>query len=468
EIVVDNFAGGGGASKGISAGLGCHVDIAINHDPDAIDMHKVNHPETKHYCESVWDVDPIEACSGRPVGLAWFSPDCKHFSKAKGDKPVDQKIRGLAWVAIRWALKVPVRVMMLENVEEFMTWGPLVKVNGKSRPCPKRKGETFDAFVKVLTTGLSPYHPAWSEMCDAIGINDDVEAKKRLRRGLGYQVEHRMIKACDYGAGTSRERFFLIARNDNAKILWPETTHGEGKLDYITAADSVDWSIPVTSIFGRKKPLAPKTIERIIKGLEKYVFNNDNPFFVPEQAVVPFITECANGSSQRNMRIDEPLRTITAHPKGGSFALVTSHVIKFRNGNIGHGMDEPMHTISAGGNHLGEVRAFLISYYGTSSAQNISEPLNTITTKDRHGLVIVKINGEDYQVIDIGLRMFEPHELFKAQGFGDKYKISHDSNGKKLTKKNQVAKVGNSVSPVVAKALVRANLGESVSSAVAA
>ncbi|HAS6258256.1 DNA cytosine methyltransferase [Vibrio vulnificus] len=460
EIVVDNFAGGGGASTGIRLGLNRHVDIAINHDPEAIDMHKVNHPETKHYCESVWDVDPVEACAGRPVGLAWFSPDCKHFSKAKGDRPVDKKIRGLAWVAVKWALKVPVRVLMLENVEEFMTWGPVANINGKCRPCTERKGETFEAFVKALTTGLSPYHPAWKEMCDAIGIEDDVEAKRKLRHGLGYSLDYRLLKACDYGCGTSRERFFLVARNDGEDIQWPEPTHGEGKASYVTAADSVDWSIPVKSIFGRKRPLAPKTLERIAKGLEKFVINNDNPFFVPEQAQIPFVTECANSSNQRNMPIDEPLRTITAYPKGGSFALVTSHVIKLRNGNIGHGMDEPMHTISAGGNHLGEVRAFLISYYGTSGAQDITEPLNTITTKDRHGLVVVKINGEDYQIVDIGLRMFEPHELFKAQGFGDDYKISHNSEGKKLSKKNQVAKVGNSVPPLVAEALVRVNIGQ--------
>jgi DNA (cytosine-5)-methyltransferase 1 len=468
ELIVDNFAGGGGVSKGMEIGLARHVDIAINHDPDAIDMHRMNHPETKHYCESVWDVDPVEACNGRPVGMAWFSPDCKHFSKAKGNQPVDRNIRGLAWVALRWCLRVPVRVMMLENVEEFMTWGPVTLQDGKYRPCPERKGETFSAFILALTTGLSPNHPAWKEMCQTIGIEHDVQAKLRLKQGLGYNVEHRILRAHDYGAGTNRERFFLIARNDGAAIRWPEPTHGEGKLPYVTAADSVDWDIPVRSIFGRKKPLAEKTLARIAKGLEKYVINNDNPFLVPDHAVIPFITECANGSSQRNMAVDEPLRTITAQPKGGSFALVTSHVIKLRNGNIGHSMNEPMHTISAGGNHLGEVRAYLVSYYGTSGAQDISQPLNTITTKDRHALVLVKINGETYQIVDIGLRMFEPHELFKAQGFGEHYKISYSSEGKKRSKKDQVAKVGNSVPPIVAEALVRANLGQPISTSIAA
>ncbi|MBU2897718.1 DNA cytosine methyltransferase [Vibrio hepatarius] len=460
EIVVDNFAGGGGASIGIQLGLNRHVDIAINHDPAAIDMHKMNHPETKHYCESVWDVDPIEVCAGRPVGLAWFSPDCKHFSKAKGNRPVDKNIRGLAWVTIRWALLVPVRVLMLENVEEFKTWGPLTKMNGQYRPCPKRKGRTFKAFISALTTGLSPKHPDWLELCRAIGIEHNLQSKLKIFKGLGYDLAHRLIKANDFGAGTSRERFFMIARNDNQKIVWPLPSHGTHHTPYITAADSVDWAIPVTSIFGRRRLLASKTLERIAKGIEKYVINNENPFLVPEIAQVPFITECANSSSQRNILIDESLRTITSHAKAGNFALVTSHVIKFRNNNIGHSMNDPLHTISAGGNHFGEVRAFLISYYGTSGAQNIEAPLNAITTKDRHGLVIVKINGEDYQIVDIGLRMFQPHELFKAQGFPYDYKISHDTQGNKLTKENQVAKVGNSVSPVIPEALVKANFVE--------
>ncbi|EGR0437963.1 DNA cytosine methyltransferase [Vibrio parahaemolyticus] len=458
EIVVDNFAGGGGASTGMELGLNRHVDIAINHDPAAIDMHKVNHPETKHYCESVWDVDPIEACEGRPVGLAWFSPDCKHFSKAKGNRPVDKNIRGLAWVAVRWAAMVPVRMMMLENVEEFMTWGPVVETeSGKFKPCPDRKGETFDAFVKVLTDGLNEDHPAWEEIKTALG--DDFPHYDKLQTGLGYALDFKVLHACDYGAPTTRKRFFMVARNDGQPIEWPAKTHGpdgSGLKPFASAADIIDWSIPVKSIFNRKRPLAEKTMERIAKGLDKFVFSSDAPFVVPESCSTPFVTECANASSQRNMPANEPLRTICAQVKGGHFALVTSHMVKMRGTNIGHGTNEPVHTISAGGFHIGEVRAFLLKYYGTSYGESCDSPIGTVTTKDRFGLVTVK--GEKYQIVDIGMRMLEPHELFAAQGFPENYQISHSSDGKKLSKASQVARCGNAVCPPVAQALVEANV----------
>ncbi|ELO1812400.1 DNA cytosine methyltransferase [Vibrio fluvialis] len=530
ELVVDNFAGGGGASTGMELGLNRYVDIAINHDPDAIDMHKMNHPETKHYCESVWDVDPVEACNGKPVGLAWFSPDCKHFSKAKGNRPVDKNIRGLAWVAVRWATLVPVRIFMLENVEEFLTWGPLIEVEpGKWKPDPERISETFNAFILALTTGLRADHEAWPEIKEALG---DGFPYHKLEKGLGYKIEHRILSACDYGAPTIRKRLFLIGRNDGQPIEWPEATHGpagSGLLPYATAADIIDWSIPVKSIFGRKKPLVEKTMQRIAKGLEKFVFNSDNPFIVSEENQTPFITEHANASNQRNMPADEPLRTICAQVKGGHFALVTafmakhytgvtgsdlseplhtvtttdhnalvtshlvksnqmptyeewisktsnyggtkeeydhlvkdgalctSHMVKMRGTNIGHGTDEPVHTISAGGFHIGEVRAFLLKYYGTNYGHALDQPVQTITTKHRFGLVTVR--GEQYQVVDIGMRMLEPHELFAAQGFPEHYQISHDSSGKKLSKAKQVARCGNAVCPPVAQALVEANVG---------
>ena len=490
EIVVDNFAGGGGASTGMELGLNRHVDIAINHDQGAIDMHKLNHPETKHYCESVWNVNPIAACMGRKVGLAWFSPDCKHFSKAKGSVPVNKNIRGLAWIKVRWCALVPVRVSMLENVEEFLTWGPVV--DGK--PCKERKGETFNGFIKSLTTGLPLDHPAWSDAYNALfRCNYDLKEKltifKKMKNGLGYNVEWKILSACDYGAPTIRKRLFLVARNDGKTIEWPEPTHGEGKLPYNTAADIIDWNIPVKSIFNRKRPLAENTMKRIAKGLERFVINSSKPFVVPEQCKVPFITECANASSQRNMAANEPLRTICAQVKGGHFALVsahiakhytgvdgsdiqeplhtvttkdhnalvTSHMIKLRGTNVGHGTDEPVHTISAGGFHIGEVRAFLVEYYGAGNAHRLDKPLHTVTTKDRFGLVTIK--GEDYQIVDIGMRMLEPHELFAAQGFPADYRISHDSSGKKLPKAKQVARCGNAVCPPVAQALVEANIG---------
>lgn len=450
EIVVDNFAGGGGASTGMELGLNHHVDIAINHDQDAIDMHRLNHPETKHYCESVWDVDPVAACAGRDVGLAWFSPDCKHFSKAKGNQPVNKNIRGLAWVAVRWAALVNVRVMMLENVEEFLTWGP---IGDDGKPCKKRAGETFQAFRSALTTGLDKNHPAIADIKIALGDDFDLE---QIAKGLGYKVEFKILKACDYGVPTIRKRLFLIARKDNEPITWPAATHGDGLEPYKTAADIIDWSTPVRSIFNRKRALVENTLKRIAKGLEKYVFQSDQPFIVPGECVMPFITEHANGSSQRNMAADEPLRTICAQVKGGHFALVTSHMLKLRGTNIGHGTNEPVHTISAGGFHIGEVRAFLVKYYGTGGAVSCNQPLDTITVKDRFGLVTIK--GENYQIIDIGMRMLEPHELFAAMGFPVNYQISHDSNGKKLSKAKQVARCGNAVCPTMAQVLVIANV----------
>jgi DNA (cytosine-5)-methyltransferase 1 len=490
EIVVDNFAGGGGASTGMELGLNRHVDIAINHDPAAIDMHKVNHPETKHYCESVWDVSPIEACAGRPVGLAWFSPDCKHFSKAKGAKPVEKSIRGLAWVVVRWAALVPMRTFMLENVEEFLTWGPVIEVEpGKYRPCPHRKGETFNAFIDCMTTGLDINHPAWTEIKEVLG--DDFPYDK-LETGLGYDIEHKILTACDFGAPTTRKRLFLIGRNDGLSINWPMPTHGKtgsGLAPYKTAADIIDWSIPVKSIFNRKKDLAESTMSRIAKGIQKFIVEADEPFIVDSEKAAPFITEHANASNQRNMAANEPLRTICAQVKGGHFALVapiierqfsastcnrandplatitaggggksalvTSHMIKLRGDNVGHATSEPLQTISAGGNHFGEVQAFLIKYYGTSDAQDVKKPLGTVTTKDRFGLVTVK--GEQYQIVDIGMRMLEPHELFAAMGFPADYQIAFDSKGKKNTKKNQVARCGNAVCPPIAQALVKAN-----------
>ena len=251
EIFVDNFAGGGGASTGIEIAIGRNVDIAINHDPDAIAMHRANHPNSKHYCEDVWEVDPIEACEGRPVALAWFSPDCKHFSRAKGGKPVDHNIRGLAWASIRWALLVRPRVIMLENVPEIQTWCPLGVDN---RPIKERIGETFNGFIKILTTGLPKDHPAFVECCNALRISVDSEEADKLSRGLGYDVEYRELMSCDYGAPTTRTRFYMVARCDGKPIVWPSPTHapkdskavklGELKT-YRTAVECMDWSFHV-------------------------------------------------------------------------------------------------------------------------------------------------------------------------------------------------------------------------------
>lgn len=481
DLIVDNFAGGGGASTGIEAALGRPVDIAINHDPGAIAMHTVNHPQTHHYCESVWDVDPVEVCGGRPVGLAWFSPDCKHFSKAKGGKPVEKKIRGLAWVVLRWAGKVRPRVIMLENVEEFQTWGPLVH----NRPCPARKGETFRRWIEQL-------------------------------EALGYQVEYRELRACDYGAPTIRKRLFVIARCDGEPIIWPAATHGPGLKPYRTAAEIIDWSIPCPSIFERKRPLAENTMRRIAKGIQRFVIDHPDPFIIsyygsksvddfrglplsqplPTQTtenrfalVAPFLAQHNLGAIGR--RADDPLATITARgtqtqlvtanlvrdfgqsvgspvtapigtvlPGGlGKTKLITSHLLKLR-GTCKDGQDvrQPLPTVTAGGFHVGEVRAFLLKYYGRSVGHDCREPLHTVSGRDTFGLVTVK--GEEYQIVDIGMRMLSPRELFMAMGFPVNYIIDQDATGKPITKTAQVNRCGNAVCPDLSEALVRANVVE--------
>ena len=736
ELIIDNFAGGGGTSTGLEQAFGRPVDIAINHDAEALAMHAANHPHTTHLCESVWDVDPIKVTGNRPVGLVWLSPDCKHFSKAKGGKPVEKKIRGLAWVTLRWAAKCKRRVIMLENVEEFKTWGPLlIAADGSAKPDPAKKGKTFDSFIRQL-------------------------------RAHGYTVDYREMRGCDHNTPTIRKRFFLVARRDGITIKWPEPTHGApdsigvraGKLQpYRTAAECIDFSLPCPSIFERDRPLAPATLRRIAKGIMRYVVDAADPFIVntanskttgrapnvwetaeplrtitsspgfsvvaptivpvthqggdrtesiaepfrtitgahrgekalgvatlvqvgygerpalyhckacgdkfndqhatgvgglapaecprcgEEESVVlvhaaqepraldierplgtvvgaaakhalveaelapfvmtnttghpgagadmpvptitaagnqavataflakhytgvvgsdltdpigtvtacdhhslvtAFLTEHANASNQRVMPADEPLRTICAQVEGGHFSMISAHITKFLTGATGSGLDEPMHTVtaggqqaragtgnamgivtvgmeqispkpvlssqvsveeqaaafrmmdewaeraraegggksalvtsnmiklrgtstaagtdeplgtvSAGGQHHAEVRAFLLSYYGTDQAPEIDGPLATVTSRDRFGLVT--IHGQDYQIVDIGLRMLQPRELFRAQGFPDDYIIGDDpAQGLKLTKSAQVRMCGNSVCPPMAKALILSN-----------
>jgi DNA (cytosine-5)-methyltransferase 1 len=463
EIIVDNFAGGGGVSTGIELAIGHSVDIAINHDPAAIAMHKANHPETEHYQESVWDVNPIKAVRGRPVGLAWFSPDCKHFSRAKGKTPVNKNIRGLAWVAVKWAGKVKPRVIMLENVKEFQTWGPLIKNDkGEYYSNPKKKGKTFKKFVKSL-------------------------------RKLGYEVEWRELKACDYGAPTIRERFFLIARCDGKAIVWPKPTHGDpnskevksGKLKpWKTAAGIIDWNIPCPSIFDRVKPLANNTLKRIARGLQKFVLDNPNPFIVrigqtgfggdrlqypldkplttitskaEHLLVTPFLTSYHSETKHNEVRglsVNEPIHTLDTSNR---FGLVTAFISTQFKSSIGHGADKPLATVTTV-NKNALVTAFLLKYYGADIGQDCNEPLHTITTKDRFGLVTIK--GQDYQIVDIGMRMLQPHELFKAQGFPENYIIDHDYKGKPYPKTAQVERCGNAVPPPFAEALVRVNLPE--------
>ncbi|EIV7916247.1 TPA: DNA cytosine methyltransferase [Klebsiella pneumoniae] len=683
EIIVDNFAGGGGASTGIELAIGRSVDIAINHDPNAVAMHTTNHPGTLHYCESVYSVRPKVATAGRRVGLAWFSPDCRHFSKAKGAKPVEKAIRGLAWIVIRWALDVGPRVMMLENVEEFKTWGPLLAA--EMRPDPERVGETFLAFVGMLTSGVPADHPALLECCEFLELSPDSEQARRLVAGLGYVVDFRELRACDYGAPTIRKRFFMVMRRDGQPIVWPEATHGDpkspavlaGKLaPWRTAAECIDWSIPAPSIFGRKKPLAENTLRRIARGIQRFVIESASPFIVKcnhtttrgkydcfrgqelddplqtitkthgfavavphltkfrtgatgqpvtepvptvtagtsrrpggnghalgivEAALAPFLA--GNGGSEYQAkprpldkpahtilkesracvvapviarqfgasvghRADEPSATITAggggksqlvvptliqmgygerpgqaprvpgldkplgtvvagggkHAMVGAFlakhyggnytgpgvgldepahsvttvdhhalvtaqivgvggragqsrprdvseppqtmttkadaAMVTSHLIKLRGTcRDGQTTDEPMPTITAGGQHVGEVKTTLaVEDYDEERAQQVLAFLQQYCGEDSTGLV--DIGGVTYRIVDIGMRMLQPHELYRAQGFPEWYIIDQDYRGVKYAKDKQVARCGNAVPPPFAEALVRANLPE--------
>lgn len=666
EIIVDNFAGGGGASTGIELAIGRSVDIAINHDENAVAMHTTNHPDTLHYCESVYEVRPKIATAGRPVALAWFSPDCRHFSKAKGAKPVEKAIRGLAWVVLRWGLDVEPRVMKLENVEEFKTWGPLLREMPfishadrfldefigppepvEQRPDPARMGETFNAFVAMLTTGISASHPALAECCEFLNISLDSEDAARLVKGLGYVVEYRELRACDYGAPTIRKRFFMVMRRDGKPIVWPEPTHGDPKSPAVkagrlapwrTAAECIDWSIPAPSIFGRKKPLAENTLKRIARGIQRFVIDSASPFIVkcnhtttkgkydcfrgqalsePLQTItkthgyalaVPHLTKFRTGATGQPVtepvptvtagtskrpggnghalgiveaaiapfvgrqfgasvghRADEPSATITAGG-GGKSQLVTPTLIQ-----MGYGerpgqdprvlrLDNPLGTVTAGGNKFATVSAFLAKHYGgnyTGPGVSMDEPAHSVTTVDHHAVVaahlmvnntghpggtldnpahtittgnhhaaisshlvklrgtcrdgqptsepmptvtagglhvgevktilavdeydehraqlalaflrkycgedcdgLVDIDGITYRIVDIGMRMLQPHELYRAQGFPEWYIIDQDYRGKKYAKDKQVARCGNAVPPPFAEALVRANLPE--------
>lgn len=566
EIIVDNFAGGGGASTGIELALGRPVDIAINHDENAIAMHKQNHPFTEHFCESVWDVNPEEVCRGRKVALMWLSPDCKHFSKAKGGKPVEKHIRGLAWIALRWAASVKPRVIILENVEEFKTWGRIDKSTG--RPDEKHKGETFRSFVNALK-----HH--------------------------GYAVEWKELRACDYGAPTSRKRFVLIARCDGKPIVFPKPTYGVGKglKPYRTAADIIDWTLPCPSIFERSKPLVEATLRRIARGIDKFVVKNKTPFIIQAQfsnnpqdiekpistiesvnkhsvampsmmpfvqhenfdnipqsvekpvstittaphqydvetKLMPFIEQSFGGNYDgAGATVRQPLPTITAidHNRFIAPALIQYHsettekevrasavdellpvvdtsnrhavasafIHKYYAGNYngaGSAVDAPLDTITVEERHA-SVMPFMTEFFGTEKdGTSATLPLRTVMARNKSALVeckvikvtdtqsfgywnevrkmlnkyagyalkdnevlIFTIDGAEYFIYDIGMRMLTPRELYNAQGFPKDYCIEFDINGKPYSKKEQIARCGNAVCPPMAEAVVRANLPE--------
>nr|WP_282103253.1 DNA cytosine methyltransferase [Pseudomonas sp. PNPG3] len=539
ELVVDFFCGGGGAGTGLEMGLGRKVDVAKNHSQAAINMHTANHPHARHFTTDVFEGDPDEECQGRPVGWFHMSPDCTHHSQAAGGQPRKREIRNLSWIGLKWAGKKKPRVISLENVKQILQWGGLIakrcKVTGRVMkldgsvaepgervpvqeqfliPNPKRRGSTWRRFVQLL-------------------------------EGLGYVVEWRIIKACDFGAPTSRERLFMIARRDGQPIVWPEPTHaktpGKGQQKWRTAADCIDWSVPSKSIFGRKKALADATLRRVAKGMKKFVLDNPQPFIVP----------IANWSGELAQSAHEPLRTVTSWPRGGTFAmaspvmitaahgqgrpegvqrwgdgckestmplgtvtasgghalatafmaqanggfntthakgmgdpmttvtntgsqqqLVSASLATLRRNCVGRAVDEPVPTMTAGAEHHAlveyklspeheegalRVAAFLISYYGTENTSAADAPAPTVTTKDRLGLVTVFVKGTPYVIVDICLRMLQPHELYRAQGFPANYVIDVGADGVPFTKTEQVHMCGNSVSPPAMAALARAN-----------
>lgn len=424
EIFVDVFCGGGGASVGIEAATGKPPFLAINHDPEAIRMHWLNHPHTHHLTEDVWLVDPIKATHGRLVGGVWFSPNCTHFSAARGDKPMDHGDRSLADVVHVWIDSVHPRMIFLENVIEFEKWGPLNKHN---RPIKAREGELFTEWVRKIESA-------------------------------GYVVEWRRLTASDYGVPTSRERLFLVARCDGEPIIWPSPTNGTGLFPVRPAAECMDFNLPCPSIFmdskeawnryRARRPLKEKTMARIAAGLKKFVLDTPKPFIVDNKAMFLSKYHGARGTEPdgRGQSLHDPLLTLDTQNR---FALVTAWLMKYYGTNIGSDLRQPVPTVTGQGNHLALVQAFLTKYYGCGIGQSLDEPLGTLTTKDRFGVVVV-IRNQQYLITDIGLRMLTPTEALKAMGFPDEYVLVG-------TKSNMTRRIGNSVPPHMAEIMVRAN-----------
>jgi len=432
KLLVDNFAGGGGASTGVEMAFGRPVDIAINHDRDAIAMHAMNHPHTTHYIESVWDVDPVEATQGRAVEWGHFSPDCTHHSKARGGKPRKKEIRGLAWIVIKWALLTDLENFSLENVEEFQTWGPL---DEEGQPIKARAGETYRAFKAMLTTGIEESHPAVAELREFLPDGTDIT---NALQGMGYSIDGRELIASDYstepgsgvGIATTRKRYIMVGRKDGQPVQWPEKQHGPGLKPVARAADCIDWTIPAPSIFTRDTPLVPNTLKRICRGFQKFVIE-ETPY-TPPAAII--------GSP-------------------AAAAVPVAFLVKNFGGNYtgaGISLHEPLHTITTQDHHA-IVVAWLLKYYGTNTGTSLHDAMQTITTRDRFGLVLAKLDSETYQLLDIGYRMLQPHELYKAQGFPAWYINDRTADGKILSKSAQVRMVGNSVPPGMIAAVICAN-----------
>lgn len=504
-LIFDFFAGGGGTSTGVYMALGRHVDYAINHDPNALIMHRVNHPHTHHLCEDVFEADPDELCQGCRVDLATFSPDCTHFSKARGGKPVEKRIRGLSWVVVKWAATVRPRVIIMENVEEITTWGPLK--NGQ--PDPKYVGRTWKAFIACLTHGLPANHPDMAEVRKAIGPDIPVE---RLIAGLGYQVEWKELSAYEYGAPTTRKRLKLIARCDNKPIVWPLPSHGKPDDPMVKAGlkklwrmawECIDFSIPIPSIFTRGKHLADNSLKRIARGLWKFVLACAKPFIIRTDmsqsnagcaysvdepvrtststggfaVVSPMIQHIQHGSAVTGcMPPDGPMNTITAHPKGGGMAVTAAHLLKIRSGSIGTPMDVPVDTITAGGhqarpgtgNAMGIMSVNMIKVnhtYEQFRGQEMETPMPTMTGKSGNALVAASLikhytdqgqsPGSDLQVPIGTVTAVDHHSLMSAnlvRQFGNGKAnsaeapvgtVMTDGGGKTVLIQSELAPAGN-------------------------
>ena len=428
DLIIDAFAGGGGASVGIEMALGRPVDIAINHDPDAILMHKTNHQDTLHLTEDIFKVNLKKYVKGQHVALMWASPDCTSHSKAKGGKPREKGLRILPWAVYKHAKEILPDVVLMENVEEIQQWGPL---DEKGYPMPEKKGEDYKKFITAM-------------------------------KSLGYCFGSRELIAADYGAPTTRKRWYAVFRRDGKEIRWPEQTHsadGIGFKKWKPCGDYIDWSDLGSSIFDRKKPLAEATQKRIANGIKKYIIDAESPYIVRNGEALAYIIQYhgeTRAGDSRGQLLTEPIKTIDTSNRYG---LVTAFITKYYKTGIGQGCDEPLHTITTSPGHFGLVSAFLIKYYGAGCGQQLDKPLGTITTKDRFGLVnvILDIDGEQYIISDIFLRMLKPEELKLMQGFPKDYIIDRDYNWKKYPIAKQVARIGNSVVPIMAEKLVEAN-----------
>lgn len=593
KIIVDLFAGGGGMSLAFEKAFGRSPDIAVNHDDDALSMHRVNHPQTRHFVADVFEVCPRTVTQGRPVGWLHGSPDCTHHSQAAGGQPRSKKIRGLGWVLPRWGGQVTPDVISMENVKQMLKWGPLV---AKRDPATGR----VVTLQKVTCPTTGKLVNRVADKGERVPVQDQYLVPDKKREGqtwrrfvatfeaMGYKVEWRVRTAANAGGHTTRTRLFMIARRDGLPIVFPDPKFHQkptkGQRRWKSAADCIDFSLPCPSIFERKRPLAPATLKRIATGIRKFVLENPKPFVVPLRGtspahtsvhsvddplstvsaggthhalMTPVLTECANASSPRCMSADEPLRTICAQTKGGHHALISPVLIQAAHGEgkadgvkrwgdgsrsatdplgtitasgghalaaavlvqtgygeregqapraldieqplgtvvgtgkhapssaylmqanggfnttPGHGADEPFSTVTNSGSQqqlvtvslspsdeAGALRvaAFLMRYYGEGGQWSaLGDPMTTITTKDRMALVTVSISGTPYVIVDIGLRMLEPRELYRAQDFPETYIIDHGHDGRKFSKSTQVRMVGNSVNPVDAADFLEAN-----------